>query len=1306
MLFVVASSVFVGIKPSWANGSASTSEDVLAIKTLEKVCLSGSGNARLSIQTDVNGGPLADLYRRVLAAPADEGVGEEMLIPESRPSEMQSGQNNGGVTLPVRSVFYKGVKDEQLFSFGFTTKILNSSMVPNSSTGSLLYSVDALAFPQITSITGSGATNTWQIHLGPKDETAARRAVGFDLTKAAFAQAMLKSQGGEQQYESLLTMAIVLPEGSTLINANELEGLNWTVNFGGGTFKTASILVNESSTIILNEEFAVTEQNFTATPNELYDGLCAYGAFEIKYSLPQWATNSLETGPGVLDESGDDFSYSLTLPMWSDSITFPFDYGPLHVDLTAAASLTLAGYIGWDFGWVQHTGWFGIPYWLYEPLWFETWMSPQASVSVSFTAGASGVYSETWTHELFSWSNPYFFFAGIIPVELELEFSCNAKVTFDAHAQVLVQAEAHASVSFKAGVRWDRDKGWSNIWEQSISADHTGPDISLEADASVSAGLGFRFALMFYHTVGPFVEFWLTARAALAVLPVVSWDLSLHFTINVGVGFSGWLKTLISSDDYSWQPYDLTLFDWGGHLGVVPSLISVSASPSTTNPGSPVTIYGTISSPYPGNKSGTVYTQYSIDNATWTDLGSASSDASGYYYYTGGFNSTGTYYVRSSWDGNPNYYGATSSSFYPLSVQTSIPFLGIFQTVLLSSNSIATGQNVVVSSQLYYSYLGNVAPYQTDSGIMTLQWSTDGTLWQNISSGQPFLGNYLNIWIPPNAGTYYLRATWEGQVIIFGIPFPTGSMSPAVSLEVVQARTSLDMSLSTTSMEYGHNVTIATSILPSLENRTVKLEYSFDNLNWYFLKTGRTDWAGQYAFSWTPAVGEYCIRSEWAGDENYFGAESATQLLTVVQPSQYFLNVVSPYGTVNGTGLYDVNATAYATLSEGTYDIVPGSVRAIFVGWAGDTNGTDLTSSPIIMDGTKTAVAMWKIQFYLNVITDPSSLPAIPGADWYDNYTRLKLEATRYVPAEEGSMGVRYSFDSWDVDGVSQGAGINTIDLNMDVYHVATAHYMLQYNVMFLETSVGSDFNGTIATVDGTEYALRDFPLSFWFCNGTSHDFAFASPLRVGLGSKQYVWSFTSGLSSQQSSSIILLGPGSVTGNYETGVHDVAVTNVTADRTWVYQGFTANVNVTVLNKGDFDENVTVTLYYNITANKIIGAQNVTLSPGQNETVAFVWDTTGVPYCHNYTLTAVATIPADNNPADNTLGGGPVKVRILGDMNGDGSVDIYDAITFANYFGSKKGDARWNADADINRDGKTDILDAIVIAEHFGKSGSS
>jgi peptide/nickel transport system substrate-binding protein len=166
--------------------------------------------------------------------------------------------------------------------------------------------------------------------------------------------------------------------------------------------------------------------------------------------------------------------------------------------------------------------------------------------------------------------------------------------------------------------------------------------------------------------------------------------------------------------------------------------------------------------------------------------------------------------------------------------------------------------------------------------------------------------------------------------------------------------------------------------------------------------------------------------------------------------------------------------------------------------------------------------------------------------------------------------------------------------------------------------------------------------------------------------------------------------------------HDVAVANVTADRTWVYQGWTANINVTVWDDGDFPENATVTLYYNITAGDVAGTQNVTLASGENATLLFTWNTAGVPISYtNYTLTAVATIPTGSN----TLSGGTIQVRILGDINGDGKVDIYDAIQFAKYFGLHQGDRGWNPDADLNHDGKVDIFDIIMVARNFGKSTS-
>jgi len=57
---------------------------------------------------------------------------------------------------------------------------------------------------------------------------------------------------------------------------------------------------------------------------------------------------------------------------------------------------------------------------------------------------------------------------------------------------------------------------------------------------------------------------------------------------------------------------------------------------------------------------------------------------------------------------------------------------------------------------------------------------------------------------------------------------------------------------------------------------------------------------------------------------------------------------------------------------------------------------------------------------------------------------------------------------------------------------------------------------------------------------------------------------------------------------------------------------------------------------------------------------------------------------------------------LGDLNFDGTTDIYDAILFATAFGTHSGDLRWNPYADLNKDGIIDIYDAIILGRHFGE----
>jgi PKD repeat protein len=166
--------------------------------------------------------------------------------------------------------------------------------------------------------------------------------------------------------------------------------------------------------------------------------------------------------------------------------------------------------------------------------------------------------------------------------------------------------------------------------------------------------------------------------------------------------------------------------------------------------------------------------------------------------------------------------------------------------------------------------------------------------------------------------------------------------------------------------------------------------------------------------------------------------------------------------------------------------------------------------------------------------------------------------------------------------------------------------------------------------------------------------------------------------------------------------HDIAVTEVAPYRSWVYEGRPVTVNVTLLNSGDFNETVTVDLYYNLTANQQIGTIITNLSPNETKTLTFVWNTIGVQHCHNYTITALASTQFDSNTTNNVKEGMiRIKVRIMGDINGDGKVDGKDIALVALYFGSAPGYSRWNPDADVNADWKIDGKDIVKIAINFG-----
>ncbi len=327
--------------------------------------------------------------------------------------------------------------------------------------------------------------------------------------------------------------------------------------------------------------------------------------------------------------------------------------------------------------------------------------------------------------------------------------------------------------------------------------------------------------------------------------------------------------------------------------------------------------------------------------------------------------------------------------------------------------------------------------------------------------------------------------------------------------------------------------------------------------------------------------------------------------LTANYKTRYYLDVISPYGSVGGAGWYDSGVTTYATLPQQIVNESHG-VRHVFTGWSGDTSGSNFAKSdPILMNTAKTVTAdyttqfqvvvgqsgvgsdftgnvftvdrvdykngasFWwdnasshifafpsqlevnagkmyawssttglstqqtdtiatsapgtitanyKTQYYLDVVS-PGGAPG-GGAGWYDP------GATAYATLPQlevnASAGVRYVFTGWSGDASGTALTSNPITLNDS--KSAIALYKTQFLVIFNQTGLPNGLNITMI-VNSTNHSL---PYSDWFDEGASVQFAFQNPLPNGLG-QQYGLESTS-----KSSPLTVESPITVTAQYAT----------------------------------------------------------------------------------------------------------------------------------------------------------------------------
>ncbi|MGA3192149.1 MAG: PQQ-binding-like beta-propeller repeat protein [Candidatus Bathyarchaeia archaeon] len=346
------------------------------------------------------------------------------------------------------------------------------------------------------------------------------------------------------------------------------------------------------------------------------------------------------------------------------------------------------------------------------------------------------------------------------------------------------------------------------------------------------------------------------------------------------------------------------------------------------------------------------------------------------------------------------------------------------------------------------------------------------------------------------------------------------------------------------------------------------------------------------------------------------------------------------------------------------------------------------------------------------------SSPAVAGGVIYvgsDDNKTYALNATTGTPVWIYTTGDWV----WSSPAVAGGVVyVGSQDGEVYALNAATGAFVWAYMTGSAVDSSPAVVGGVVyvASDDNNVYALNAVTGALVW-NYTTGSWVSSSPAVAGgivyVGSSDHnvyalnasngalIWSYTTGNYVFSSPAVAggVVFVGSLDGEvYAFGVHyDVAVTNVAPSKTVVGQGFSATINVTVADQGDFTETFNVTAFANAT---IIGSENVTLPGGSSTTVTFTWNTTGFAY-GNYTISAYAwPVPGETNTADNNLTGGTVEVTIPGDVDGNGRVNILDAILVSNAFLATPSSSNWNPNADINGDGVVNILDSIIQSNNW------
>jgi hypothetical protein len=116
------------------------------------------------------------------------------------------------------------------------------------------------------------------------------------------------------------------------------------------------------------------------------------------------------------------------------------------------------------------------------------------------------------------------------------------------------------------------------------------------------------------------------------------------------------------------------------------------------------------------------------------------------------------------------------------------------------------------------------------------------------------------------------------------------------------ASSTMSLTVSPTYLIQGSIVTLFGQLSPAFENATIAIYAKVNTSPWIVLDTLTTDSDGTFTYVWiTNSAGLCYIRASWSGNDTYSGADSPTQMVTIL--STFFILLLSMTVVLVGAGV-------------------------------------------------------------------------------------------------------------------------------------------------------------------------------------------------------------------------------------------------------------------------------------------------------------------------------------------------------------------------------------------------------------------